>query len=69
MGIDADPMPGDVIEFNSLTLAGMLSEWGAEPHRLSPVPDDPDALQDSPLMDALARFDVVLVNAGIVGGR
>ena len=67
VGIDADPMPGDVIEFNSLTLAGMLSEWGAAPTRLSPVPDDPDALQGA-VENALARFDVVLVNAGSSAG-
>ena len=65
--IDAEPEPGDVIEFNSLTLAGMLSEWGAEPTRLSPVPDEPDALRDA-VTDALARFDVVLVNAGSSAG-
>ena len=65
--IDADPQPGDVIEFNSLVLAGMLSEWGAEPARLSPVSDDPDTLQAA-VTDALARFDVVLVNAGSSAG-
>lgn len=65
--IDADPQPGDVIEFNSLVLAGMLSEWGAEPARLSPVSDDPDTLQAA-VTDAVARFDVVLVNAGSSAG-
>ena len=27
--------PGDIIEFNSLMLAGQVREWGGEPDRLA----------------------------------
>ena len=65
--IDADPAPGDIIEFNSLVLAGMLSEWGADPTRRSPVPDDVDLLRDA-IRVAAVQADIVLVNAGSSAG-
>ncbi len=65
--IDADPEPGDVIEFNSLTLAGMLAEWGASPARLAPVADDPDLLRCA-ILSAADEFDIALVNAGSSAG-
>ncbi len=66
--IDSTPRPGDIVEFNSLVLSGMLREWGAQPARLTPVRDDP-ALLESALLDAVERFDIVLVNAGSSAGR
>ena len=65
--VGADPGPGDVVEFNSLVLAGMLQHWGAEPTRLSPVPDDP-ALLEKAVRASIEQFDVVLVNAGSSAG-
>ena len=65
--ITSDPGPGDIVEFNSLVLAGMLSQWGAAPTPLSPVPDDPVMLEEA-LLQAVERFDVVLVNAGSSAG-
>ena len=64
---EREPKPGEVVEFNSIMLAGMLSEWGAAPVRLPPVADDPRLLE-SALAEALARFDVVLINAGSSAG-
>ena len=65
--ISANPKPGDIVEFNSIVLASMLTEWGADPTRLPPVPDDPNLLKDA-IGQAVARFDIVLVNAGSSAG-
>ena len=65
--IDADPKPGDIVEFNSLVLGGMLTEWGAEPVRLPPVPDDPRKLRRA-ISEAIERHELVLVNAGSSAG-
>ena len=65
--ISDNPQPGDIVEFNSLVLAAMLEEWGAEPARLPPVPDDLALLRDA-VSRAAGEFDVVLVNAGSSAG-
>ncbi len=67
VGIDADPKPGDIVEFNSLVLAGMLTEWGAEPVRLPPVSDDPAKLR-CVISTAVEQHDLVLINAGSSAG-
>ena len=58
-----DLKPGDIVEFNSIVLASMLEEWGADPTRLRPVSDDPDLLSDA-ISQAVSEYDIVLVNAG-----
>ncbi len=65
--ISDNPKPGDIVEFNSIVLASMLEEWGADPTRLPPVPDDPDLLQNA-ISEAIRKFDIVLVNAGSSAG-
>ena len=65
--ISDHPNPGDIVEFNSIVLAAMLTEWGADPTRLSPVPDDPDLLENV-VSKAIRNFDIVLVNAGSSAG-
>ncbi len=62
-----DPKPGDIVEFNSIVLASMLEEWGADPTRLPPVPDDPEMLRNA-IAETVGRFDIVLVNAGSSAG-
>ncbi len=59
--------PGDIVEYNSLVLAGLVEEWGAEAVRLPPVADDYAALKVS-VRGAIAGSDVVLVNAGSSAG-
>ena len=59
--------PGDIIEFNSLVLAGMAEEWGAQPTRFSSVPDDYERLK-SVIFDASKAYDIVVVNAGSSAG-
>ena len=65
--ITADPGPGDIVEFNSLVLTGIISQWGATATALPPVPDDPLILEEA-LLEAVDQFDVVLVNAGSSAG-
>ena len=65
--IDAEPAPGDIIEFNSLILAGMVTEWGGEPTRFPPTPDD-IALLEKLVLSAVADHDLVLINAGSSAG-
>lgn len=59
--------PGDIIEFNSLMLAGMVEEWGGLATRLPPVPDRRELLRAA-VERALAEHDVVVVNAGSSAG-
>ncbi len=65
--ISDHPKPGDIVEFNSIVLAAMLEEWGANPIRLPPVPDDPNLLENA-VRNAVHDFDLVLVNAGSSAG-
>ena len=59
--------PGQVPEFNSLMLAGMVSDWGGSPLRLDPVPDSVELLRAS-VAGAAEKADVVVVNAGSSAG-
>lgn len=63
-----DPKPGDIVEFNSIVLATMLEEWGADPTRLPPVPDEPEMLRNA-IAETVGQFDIVLVNAGSSAGN
>lgn len=58
---------GEVFEFNSLTLAAQVLEWGGEPHRFSTVPDELGAITEWVARAALDH-DVVLLNAGSSAG-
>ncbi len=65
--IYGSPKPGDIVEFNSIVLASMLEEWGADPTCMPPVPDNPDLLRNA-ISKAVNEFDIVLVNAGSSAG-
>lgn len=54
---------GNIIEYNSRMLAGMVTEWGGEPVRMDIVPDDPGLLKNAAL-DAANKADLVIINAG-----
>jgi putative molybdopterin biosynthesis protein len=60
--------PGRVIEFNSRMLAAYVEEWGGEPRRLAPVPDDVEQIRTT-IERALADHDGVLVIAGSSAGE
>jgi putative molybdopterin biosynthesis protein len=59
--------PGAIVDFNSVVLAGQVSEWGGEPTRLPITADDRELIRDR-VASALERHDVVLVNAGSSAG-
>ena len=65
--VGSELKPGDIIEFNSLVLAGMVEEWGGEATTWETIPDDFDRLHDA-VRDAAAKHDIVLVNAGSSAG-
>lgn len=60
--------PGNIIESNSLVLAGLVKEWGGVATRFAPVPDDYDQLKRA-VLEALSEHDIVVVNAGASAGR
>lgn len=59
--------PGDIIEFNSLMLAGQITEWGGAPDRQPIIADEYDTLK-ARISSALDSHDMVLVNAGSSAG-
>ena len=59
--------PGDIVEFNTLMLAGMVQEWGGHAERFPPVRDDFALIRDT-VKDAMADYDLVIVNAGSSAG-
>jgi putative molybdopterin biosynthesis protein len=58
---------GDIIEFNSRILCGLVHEWGAKALRYDIVRDDPEALKRA-IGQALQEADLVVVNAGSSAG-
>ncbi|RLB58523.1 MAG: molybdopterin biosynthesis protein [Deltaproteobacteria bacterium] len=63
----AELRPGDIVEFNSITLAASLRRWGARAERLPAVADDPSRLHRA-LAAACRDYDLVVVNAGSSAG-
>ena len=59
--------PGDIIEFNTLILSGMIEEWGGDPASRRPVSDDYDQLKAA-IRDAVTDSDIVVINAGSSAG-
>ncbi|HZE00604.1 MAG TPA: molybdopterin-binding protein [Pseudonocardiaceae bacterium] len=64
----ADLAPGEVLDTNSLMLAGMTEEAGGEVLRMPIAPDRPDQIAAT-VAQAARRADVVLVIAGSSAGR
>ncbi len=58
---------GDIIEFNTLMLAGMIEEWGGDATRWPSVPDDYARLKAA-IIEAISEYDIVVVNAGSSAG-
>jgi putative molybdopterin biosynthesis protein len=64
----SDLKKGDIIEYNSRVLTGLVREWGGEGIRMDIVPDDPGRLKEA-LRHAAASAHMVVVNAGASAGR
>ncbi|NPV92558.1 MAG: molybdopterin biosynthesis protein [Firmicutes bacterium] len=64
----ADLKPGDIIEFNSHLLGGMMEEWGAEVRTIPMVADDYQALKQT-IQEAMPNCDLLIINAGSSAGR
>lgn len=58
---------GDIIEYNSRILSSLVSEWGGEPSRLKPVPDDLELIKKA-ILHGCEKGDLVIVNAGSSAG-
>lgn len=59
--------PGDIIEFNSIVLAGQVQQWGGQPQRFEVIPDDLHQITEN-VRAAAEAFDLVLLNAGSSAG-
>jgi len=64
----ADPQAGDIIEFNSTIIKGMLEDWGCEPLVYPIVRDEPGLVTEA-LRKATTECDFVLLNAGSSAGK
>lgn len=61
------PETGDIIEFNSRLIGGLVQEWGGEPVFWDIVPDELGALTEA-VRKASLLADVIVVNAGSSAG-
>ncbi len=59
--------PGAIVEYNSIVLAAMADEWGAETRRLPILEDDLTKICRA-LQDTLPWADIVVLNAGSSAG-
>jgi putative molybdopterin biosynthesis protein len=59
--------PGDIIEFNSLVLAGQVNGWGGQADRFPIIPDDFDSICHQ-VRAAAQDYDLILLNAGSSAG-
>ncbi len=58
---------GDIIEFNSRILSGLVSEWGGDPVRFGIVPDNLEQIKTS-ILQAIDTGDIVIIHAGSSAG-
>lgn len=58
---------GDIIEYNSRILGGLVSEWGGDPVRFSIIPDNLEELKKA-ILDAHGMGDMIIINAGASSG-
>lgn len=62
-----DPQPGQIIEFNSRVIAGLIEEWGGSPEVHPIVPDDFGLVREA-IARAAESADLVIINAGSSAG-
>ncbi len=59
--------PGEIIEFNSLVLAGQVNSWGGLATRFPITPDNSEVIRQQVEL-AAQDFDLILLNAGSSAG-
>ncbi|MGF7184259.1 putative molybdopterin biosynthesis protein [Desulfitispora alkaliphila] len=64
----SDLKPGDIVEYNTLVLGGMVEEWGGVAKRHPIVIDDYNLIKEA-VAQAVKDSDLVIVNAGSSAGR
>ncbi|UCC66083.1 MAG: molybdopterin biosynthesis protein [Deltaproteobacteria bacterium] len=62
------PQEGEVVDFNSTILAGLIEEAGGECVPYPVVRDDPQEMKEAILSASRAGHDVILINAGSSAG-
>jgi putative molybdopterin biosynthesis protein len=63
----AELKPGDIIEYNSRIISGLVKEWGGRAVVYDITPDDYNLLKER-IIEAVATSDIVVVNAGSSAG-
>lgn len=63
----SDLKKGDIIEYNSRILGGLVCEWGGEPVRFRIIPDNPEELNRA-ILEAYDMGDLIVINAGASAG-
>lgn len=63
-----NPKPGEIVEFNSVILSGMLDEWGAKA-KTYPIVQDRLGLIEKAIQKSAEECDFVLMIAGSSAGR
>lgn len=58
---------GEVTDSNSYVLAGLVKEYGGEPHRIDPVRDEYELLKEK-ISTEVDRNDILIINAGSSAG-
>ncbi|MEW6003084.1 MAG: molybdopterin biosynthesis protein, partial [Nitrospirota bacterium] len=58
---------GNIIEYNSRILSGLICEWGGEPVRFDIVPDRINDLKKA-ILEAHSEGDLIVINAGSSAG-
>ncbi len=65
--VSQTPLPGQIIEYNSLVLAAQVENWGGVPIRWPIVPDEFEAIKTA-VQQAAQNYDLILLNAGSSAG-
>ena len=68
VGVEATPLPHQIRNSNTHSLAAQVRALGGEPYTLSPVADEPAALAAS-LRQAAASCDLLLISGGVSMGK
>lgn len=64
----ADPLPGEILEFNSTIFSAMVRRWGGIPVTYPIIPDRYELIKGA-VDKAVAECDIVILNAGSSAGR